>query len=223
VAVTLALGVSACSLGDDLDVASRSPVGEAGTSGAGGQSAVGSGGSSGGPSVTNPACAVPGSAATLGQGTARLDLTVPAQSTWDLTGGMFGQVVQDGEVRNRKSHVDYGRGPRTLSVGIEGGDNGAILALGPDADVASRVAAVAPCTGFDRLALIGRAFNDPSAASLFTATPKTSAGAAAVVGHVYVLRIVRKSESDIIAKLLVTAVEDQSVSFAWVNLAPPPP
>lgn len=221
VAAMVSVWLTACSLGSDLDVANSSPAGAAGaggTTGAAGQTSGGSGGP-----VVNPACAVAGGTSTLAQGAARLDLSVPGQKTWDLEGGAFGEIVKDGVVYNRESHLDYGRGLKKLTVGVQGGEKGVILELGSEAEVATRLLAVAPCTGFDRLAVVDGAFNDPNAKTLFELAPGSADNVTALVGHVYVLRIVRKDERDIVAKLLVTAVEEKSVTFSWVNLTPPGP
>lgn len=230
VAAALSLGLAACSLGSDLDVArsSANGGGGGGTTGAAGQAggaqgggSQGAAGSSSSDPVITPGCAIDGATTILGQGTATLDLDIPTHHTWDLEGGAFGQVIQDGVVKNRESHLDYGRGLKKLSVGVQGGEKGVILSLGPESDVATRLFAASPCTGFDRVAVIDGEINDPNGKQLFQTTPEGSASVTAVAGHIYVLRVVRKDEADIVAKLRVTAVEERSVTFAWVTLAPP--
>lgn len=165
-------------------------------------------------------CQPAGAAPILASGTATLDTEAQAQSTYDLERGTFGQVVQDGEVLNRNSHVSFGEPPGSLRVGIQGGERGFLVRLGSDAEVAARIPGNEACSGFDRLALVGDSFADPDAASVFGPS-SNGASALAVPGSVYVLRIERTGADELLAKLRVTAVDaNRSVTFEWARLPP---
>src|SRR5215216_6133826 len=55
----------------------------------------------------------------------------PIACSFAFAHGLYGQVVQDGVVKNRQSDIDFGRyASDQFSAGIEGGRLGAIIDLG---------------------------------------------------------------------------------------------
>jgi RNA polymerase sigma-70 factor (ECF subfamily) len=133
-------------------------------------------------------------------------------------------VIQDGQLKNGGSHIGYHvsatyeRGG--FQVGIQGGETGAIVDLGTDDDVAGRTGVQQTGgggNGFASLALHGQAFNDPQASALFDALG-VGAEAAALDRHIYVLRIVRPRDPDLIVKMFVVSIVDGTeVSFEWIR------
>lgn len=166
-------------------------------------------------------CQPSGAAPTLGSGSATLDTTVPARGSYDFERSTFGELVQDGEVRNRNSQLSFAREPGSLVVAIQGSETGIIVRLGTDAEVAARAGAPVGCSGFDALAMAGGTFNDSEARQALEGTLDNGAKAIAVPGSLYVLRIVRRDAEELIVKLRVVAVDgNRSVSFDWARLPP---
>lgn len=146
----------------------------------------------------------------------------PLRNSYDFDRADYGRVIQDDSIKNRGSHITYGTyASEGFSVGVQGGEPGSILDLGTDAELAQRIGVqetVGGGEGFAGLTLEGETFNDPTAAELFTMQPAIAASATVSAGHVYVLRIVRKPEKEIRAKILVVAhVPGDSVVFEWIR------
>ena len=140
----------------------------------------------------------------------------PLEGSLDFRTGQSGLVVQDGEVRNRDSHLCLGYAPDSLAVAIQGGDTGAIVDLGALTEVASATAT--PIVGNG-----GNAFVALSAAWARARTEKLDLAAVAHApvrsGHVYLARIASEGDPDILVKLLVLEFRPgESVTFRWRRL-----
>lgn len=147
----------------------------------------------------------------------------PMRNGYDFERSDYGTVIQNGQVKNGGTHIVYGTyAPHDFSVGVQGGDTGVILDLGTDQDVATRIGAsqtVGGGQGYAGLTRTGEHFNDSEADKLFTIAPTSDAEAAAVLGHLYLLRITRADKTDLIVKLLVVSLDsDASVAFQWIRL-----
>jgi hypothetical protein len=137
----------------------------------------------------------------------------PIESSLDLRTGRSGLVVQDGEVRNRDSHVCLGYAPDSLAVAIQGGDRGAIVDLGT-------LEATQPSSGTTRVGNGGNVFVALKLQAIRShpALHETTGVATApvVAGHVYVARIVNDREQELFFKLLVLEFRPgESVTFRW--------
>ncbi len=165
---------------------------------------------------------------TLGSGEVKLVASDPLRHTFDFVHGRYGTTIQNGQVVNVDSHIDYSAlMPNEFSVGVQGGDVGIIVDLGPDATVAARLGVtetVGSGQGYAALTLESGRFNDPDAAPVLdTPASQLSMDATGHVrpfrGHVYALRVVGGDASDLVVKLLVVSVADgQNVDFDWTRL-----
>jgi hypothetical protein len=147
----------------------------------------------------------------------------PVAHTLCLIDGREGGVFQDGEARNRCSHIDFDTYKLgNLTVGIQGGEAGAIVDLGSWRDLRTNQA-------FPQIRFIeGKVLmvQDPrfgkpeeltAAAQLFQPS-KSLASVEALPGHIYLARITDRHNKDfqILVKLLVlTAKPGESVTFRW--------
>ena len=140
----------------------------------------------------------------------------PIEGSLDLDTGRPGLVVQDGEVRNRGSHICLGYAPDSLAVAIQGGDDGAIVDLGTLEETAVLAGTRITGNGGNAFVAVGAGL-----ARSHEGLQKTEsvATAPARAGHVYLARIVRKGEPDILVKLLVLEFRPgESVTFRWQRL-----
>lgn len=189
----------------------------------------GSGGS-GGHSGQNDAGAKNGNGAPVSSQVHSVELIAgdPLRRTYDFERMEFGHIVQNGEIMNAGSHIDYHHYYASeLTVGVQGGEKGIIVDLGHDDDVAARIGVaqtVGGGQGFAGLALGKYGFNDPAAAPVLT-TPAEALSmqgtghARPELGHVLALRIVRPDQVDLIVKLMIVdVVEGERVSFLWSRL-----
>jgi len=147
----------------------------------------------------------------------------PVAHTLCLIDGREGGVFQEGEARNRCSHIDFDTYKLgNLTVGIQGGEAGAVVDLGSWRDLRTNQA-------FPRIRFIeGKVLmvQDPrfgkpeeltAAAQLFQPS-KSLASVEALPGHIYLARITDRHNKDfqILVKLLVlTAKPGESVTFRW--------
>ncbi len=150
-----------------------------------------------------------------------------------FTDAKEGGVFQNGEPRNRCSHIEFDAYKTgSLSVGIEGGELGRIIDLGTDDDLSRQYGyqqTVGKGQGFasiefrdgklvimkDRKA--GTRQELTQGTSLFE-TGKSTASAEAKAGHIYLARITDSHNKDfqILVKLLMlTARPGESVTFRW--------
>jgi len=147
----------------------------------------------------------------------------PVAHTLCLIDGREGGVFQDGEARNRCSHIDfdfYKLG--NLTVGIQGGETGAIVDLGSWRELRTNQAF--PTIRFvdGKVLLVqdpkfGKSEELPRAAEVFE-PGKGLASVEALPGHIYLARITDRHHKDfqILVKLLVLSVKPgESVTFRW--------
>jgi hypothetical protein len=150
-----------------------------------------------------------------------------------FTDGKEGGVFQDGEPRNRCSHIEFDAYKMgSLSVGIEGGELGRIIDLGSDDDLSKQYGyqqTVGKGQGFasiefrDGKLVIMKARRTGARQELAQAAPlfetgQSVASAEAKAGHIYLARITDPHTKDfqILVKLLVlTAKPGESVTFRW--------
>jgi hypothetical protein len=147
--------------------------------------------------------------------------------------GKEGGVFQDGEPRNRCSHIEFDAYKvGNLSVGIEGGEVGRILDLGTDDELSKHYGyqqTVGKGQGFasiefrdNKLLIVkdrraGTRQELTEGAQLFEASRGMSS-AEAKPGHIYLARITDRNNKDfqILVKLLVlTAQPGELVTFRW--------
>ena len=147
----------------------------------------------------------------------------PIAHTLCLTDGREGGVFQDGEARNRCSHIDFDTYKAgSLSVGIQGGEVGAIVDLGNAQDLRTNQAF--PNVRFvdGKIMLVkdprfGKPEELTRAARVFEPTTNM-ASVEALPGHIYLARITDRHDKDfqILVKLLVLTVKTgESVTFRW--------
>ena len=137
----------------------------------------------------------------------------PIEGSLDFHTGRPGLVVQDGEVRNRDSHICLGFAPDSLAVAIQGGDTGAIVDLGTLPQTAEAASTHIIGNGGSAFVEI-RA--DWARAHAGLKQTKSTATAPARSGHVYLARIAREGKPDILVKLLVLEFRPgESVTFRW--------
>ena len=156
----------------------------------------------------------------------------------DFETGFPGGIVQDREVKNRGQHIELGNyNEESFTVGIQGGENGAILDLGHFSDLAAREGYPETVQGGQGFASIH--FRDGELVILDERDPKNtyqpfvqgddfvnapvSAGsdtAPARLGHVYLVRIVRSGEPELITKFLVVGGSriGKEATIVWENL-----
>jgi hypothetical protein len=149
----------------------------------------------------------------------------PIAHTLCFIDGREGGVFQDGEARNRCSHIDFDTYKAgSLSVGIEGGESGVIIDLGNPQDLqANQYQAFAGLRFVDgKIILIkdqrtGSREELPRAAQVFAASSNMGS-AEARPGHIYLARITDRHNKDfqILVKILVlTARPGELVTFRW--------
>jgi hypothetical protein len=148
--------------------------------------------------------------------------------------GQEGLVIQQNEIRNRCSNIDfdsYNEG--NFTVGVEGGQVGTIIDLGTDEDLKQKYgyaqSSLAKGQGFavlhlengklvtlkDRQARTSQEMTE--AAELFAAG-KSLATASVKVGHVYLIRLTDTHDRSfqLLCKILVLAyIPNSSVTIRW--------
>jgi hypothetical protein len=159
----------------------------------------------------------------------------PVACSFSFGDGIYGQVVQDGVVKNRQSDIDFGRyGSDQFSAGLEGGRLGAIVDLGTAVDLQRRYSypeTVGNPQGFSSLRVsggklvVGMDYRTPTARPLKEAelltTTKRLAQVPVLPGHIYLVRLVDRHDPTFerIAKLLVLEHRPgSSVTFRWALL-----
>jgi len=151
----------------------------------------------------------------------------PVASRLNFGDGGFGAVYQDDKVWNRSSDVDFGAyNSGHFTVGIEGGQEGAILDLGSHTELAQRYGyeeTVGKGQGYasirfedGRLVILANyedGTTQPLAEEAALDQPQSGAKAPVQAGHVYLVRLPGRGRT---VKLLVLEhVPDQSVTFRW--------
>jgi hypothetical protein len=160
-------------------------------------------------SASGPAAGSPDDAGRL----TTLYASDPLACSLDLTSGGPGLIVQDGEVRNRNSHLALGYYPDSLAVAIQGGDTGAIVDLGTAQEIAALVGVELVGNGGNAFVALRQDFARGHAALQELAS---TAHAPIQVGHVYLARIAGSGGPDLFAKLLVLEFQPgASVTLRW--------
>jgi hypothetical protein len=164
------------------------------------------------------------------EGFAELLPNNPLRHSYDFLRADYGAVLQENEVRNAGSHIDYGTYiPGELRVGIQGGERGIILDLGPDDTIAAKLGVVQTIgkgQGFAHLTMTASTrLSIPEADSLFSLDPSVPDHdynhVQPHIGHVYILRIRDQHDSDfdLIVKLTpVYLAPRERIAFQWVRL-----
>lgn len=156
----------------------------------------------------------------------------PLRQTLDLRTGDYGLFIQDGELRNRQSHLGFGLpNPSFVEVGIQGQETGVLIDLGTDADLAVALGAQNGFVGLSRGE--GGRFGYGPADALFDRLQAIEEGqdggdASRVVpeiGHVLVGAVVKKAGSAaavddaLIVKILVVDHRpDTFLAMRWTVL-----
>lgn len=162
-------------------------------------------------------------------GHVELVATDPLRRSFDFERGAYGAVLQDGQIKNLGSHLEYsGYYDDEFSVGISGSDVGIIVNLGHDDYVAERIGVpqtVGSGQGYAALALgEGDRLNDPMHPELMlipahNLSLDVTGHERPQLGHVYAARIVREGKTDLVVKMLVVAiVPSERVEFQWARL-----
>lgn len=152
-------------------------------------------------------------------GLAELFSDDPLHHTFDFILARHGTEVHDGEVQNRGSHIDFDfYFDNALSVGLQGGEMGRIIDLGPDVLVAQQLGVDGEA--FDALQLVDGRFHQKDADELFYERPDDMGTLPVKPGHLYVLRIVDlDSDLDLVVKVLVVDfTENKNVQLKWERL-----
>lgn len=160
--------------------------------------------------------------------------------TVSLASGEYGMALQDHQVKNLDSELDFGGYyPDMLLAGVQGGQVGRLLDLGTGDELAQRYGyqeTVGGGQGFASIHFEGQQLvilQDYSAqtfqpftegARLYQAAPPASSQPIAVqVGHIYLVDIHDPNDPTYrrFAKLIVTAhVDDEQVTIAWEEILP---
>lgn len=169
-------------------------------------------------------------------GLATLYARDPVATSLCLADGQPGRVVQDNQVKNRCSDIDFGSyHDGSFSVGIEGARLGTIVDLGDMAAVQRRYGyaeTVGGGQGFTSIRLEGGKlqilrdrsqglYQDLRESDDVFAKPRPGAFAPIQAGHAYLVRITDSHNPayQMLAKLLVIAyVPGESVTVRWFRL-----
>jgi hypothetical protein len=148
----------------------------------------------------------------------------------------YGLVIQEGQVRNRCSDLNFNSYSKNgFSTGVEGGRQGWILDLGTAEELQKRYGyqeTVTPGQGFASIAVVdGRlsilkdyrsgSLQDLDAAKSLFDSPSSIASVPVKLNHIYVLRIADTNDKlyEQLAKFVVLAfVPDQSVTIRWEHV-----
>lgn len=160
----------------------------------------------------------------------------PLARTFCFGDGRYGSVLQDGEVRNRCSDLDFGNYEADgFSVGIEGGRVGAIVDLGGPGDLSRRYGyaeTVGSGQGFASLRAEGgrvrilknrreRSFQDLTESAPLFREGKPGERVPVRLGNIYLIRLTDRHDRDFqrLVKLQVVAhTPNQSVTIRWQKL-----
>ncbi len=158
--------------------------------------------------------------------------TDPLRHDYDFVRADYGAVVQDGQIRNAGSHIDYSTYyANDLTVAIQGGNVGTIVDLGTDDAVAASLHASETAgggQGYAALLLHDGRFGLPAADAVLD-LPKTDlftsndpgAHVTPMHGHVLLVRIADKYDAslDLVVKLsVVSLTTGDRVAFEWMRL-----
>lgn len=141
----------------------------------------------------------------------------PLRRTADLEHGVYGDVLQDGAIRNANSELDFGHYHEgEFTVGVQGSDRGFIVDLGED----EALGAALPTgggSGFGALTLTGSTFGYALADTVFD--DGTADHAPVVQAHVYVIRLSRDGSADLVWKALAADLSSPTrVALHWIRV-----
>ncbi|NNM25131.1 MAG: hypothetical protein HKO59_03930 [Phycisphaerales bacterium] len=169
----------------------------------------------------------------LAEGLTTLYAHDPIARALSFSDGRYGAMIQDHEVRNRNSDIDFGGYVAgAFSVGIEGGREGAIVDLGHADTLGERYGfreTVGGGQGYASIRFVegdlhirsnGRATQPLKEAAGLTQC-RRNASAATRMGHVYLVRLIdRHDESfELVAKFMVVEHRDgESATLRWQQL-----
>ena len=163
------------------------------------------------------------------EGFVELNVKDPLRHSYNFLRATYNGVIQENEIRNAGQHINYSiYAPGAFAVGIQGGEAGTIIDLGPDDSLAAHLGVaqtVGGGQGFSHLQLTGASqTNISDGDQIFTIDPFNESNshdtATVYLNHVYLLRIQdRYSNLDLIVKLLPVYLEEGThVHFEWVRL-----
>jgi hypothetical protein len=151
-----------------------------------------------------------------------------------LRDGGSGSVIQDNEVRNRCSDINFNSyNANGFTVGVEGGREGVILDIGSPAELQKKYAyeeTVGKGQGFASMAVKegkvyvlqdrrSRSMQElKGVESLFQTPTRDNNTAQLKVGNIYIMRLTDRNDKkfECLAKLIVIAhVPGESVTFRW--------
>lgn len=158
----------------------------------------------------------------------------PLAQMFCFTDGEYGSVLQEGEVRNRCSHISFGSYKEgNFTVGVQGGQRGVIVDLGTPQELqrkygyeetVSRGQGFASIRVHDGKVLIAQNRQAKTsqelkeAAALYQLSPSSSSSAFVKLGHIYIMRLTDSNDKDfdLIVKLIVIAhTPDETVTIRW--------
>lgn len=141
----------------------------------------------------------------------------PLRRTADLENGVYGSILQDGEIRNQNSQLDFGGyHDGEFTVGIQGSERGFIVDLGEDEALGAALTATAG-SGFGALKLASSGFAYAPADAVFD--DGTVDHAPVAQAHVYVIRLSRDGEPDLVWKAIVADVASPNrAALDWTRL-----
>lgn len=140
----------------------------------------------------------------------------PLLCSLDLRRGAPGLIVQQGEVRNKDSHLCLGYYPDCLTVGIQGVDKGALVDLGTFAEIGKSSGMRLTGNGGNVFVAIG---SDLVRARTEALELASTAHAPIHAGHVYLARIATDGKGELLVKLLVLDFRPgESVTLRWQRL-----
>lgn len=160
----------------------------------------------------------------------------PLFSTFCFHDGKEGRIIQDQEVKNRCSEIDYSNYNKgNLTVGIQGGEIGSIVDLGSIEEVQKKYNYQGTYFKFqsfasiklkdDRLLILRerepRAFTEIGALDKIFSDGANSSTAPAQVGHIYLIKITDRHRPDykFFVKLMVVSLKpEEFVTFRWALL-----
>jgi hypothetical protein len=153
-----------------------------------------------------------------------------------LQDNSYGLVIQEGQVRNRCSDLNFNSYLKNgLSTGVEGGRLGRIIDLGTSDDLQKLYGyqeTATPGQGFASITVVdgrpsilkdyqARTVQDLNEARSLLDTPASVASAPIKLNHIYVLRITDRFDKlyeQLVKFVVLSFVPDQSVTIRWEQL-----
>ena len=153
----------------------------------------------------------------------------PLRHNYDFVRSDYGAIIQNGTLYNAGSHLDYSSySANEFTVAIQGGNQGLIVDLGSDDEVAASLGVAQTGgggQGFAGLVLHADGHFGLPAADAVLDRPKSDvkyeAHAPPKKAHVFLIRIVDSYDAqlDLVVKLFVVSLTDgDRVAFEWMRL-----